>query len=224
MVSNSCSQSICVVGLFLSGCVQTSHAATPPIENGEKPAATPTPPTTNADNPAAAGAAAQPELEVLTALRKRRTELDERERMLVAREKAIELLEQGARREVERLLATVERYERCAGVASPTAVASVDPRVPLLLATLRSLSPRKAAPLLAAADAVVLRGVLAALGQEKTGALLAQLEPVEATRVLAILEPPAVRLPVPVAEAGASSGAGSQTKTVTTKAKRRASR
>lgn len=119
------------------------------------------------------------ELELLNALRERRKELDAREEALKKREATVAIAEQAWKEKSEllfnKLRSLEERLELGEG-----AHAAQQKRLDALLATVKTLSPRKAAPVLAAASPDVAAVILARLAPERAAAILAALPSAQA--------------------------------------------
>lgn len=157
--------------------------------------------------PDAAKAAAQ----TLTAeLRRRRLELDERERLVSVREQAVKLAQDTLMTEVRQLLTEVARYEQCAvraGQGREYAESAMG--VPILVAAILSLPPRKAVPLLLKSEPRVVSAVVRQLGNDKTAELLKQMSAADATRLVNMINaaPPQTQAPTaaPAPKSGRSS-------------------
>ncbi len=160
--------------------------------------------------------AAKVAAQALTAeLHRRRLELEERERLVTVREQAVKLAQDTLMTEVRQLLTEVARYEQCAGRAGQgresagSAPNGEAMGVPILVAAILSLPPRKAVPLLLKSEPRVVSAVVRQLGNDKTAELLKQMSAADATRLVNMINaaPPATQTPTaaPAPKSGRSS-------------------
>ena len=119
------------------------------------------------------------ELEVLTALRQRRLELDQREAVLKAREDNIDKLRKQVDDKLTQMGAEVARLELKLQIGEAYRI-DHEKRLTMLVDTLGSLSAKKAAPVLSAADPQLVSDVMMRLGPARTAALLAVMKPTQA--------------------------------------------
>jgi flagellar motility protein MotE (MotC chaperone) len=134
------------------------------------------------------------ELQLLKALRLRRAELDERERLIGEREEVLAQIEEELMGRVQMTLAEIQRLERKVGLVPGSAPESAQ-RLQTLVTTLSSLSPRKAAPILARTSTRLAVVLLMRIGPERAGELLARMDPGQAGRLIEHLAGYAIRHP-----------------------------
>ena len=193
-----------------------SPALAAPADGGERstPAKAParTEPAAPADKTAgdsakAACACDPAELTVMTALRARQKQLDERERKVVEHEAVLGRIEAELSGRLQAAVSDVRRLEEQAtakvGGPCPKDTPKDQPRGnEAVSSALASLSPRKAAAILAAADGAVATQLLNELGPEKSAAILSTMEPTAAAGLVQRMtrrppEPEPVTPPVP---------------------------
>lgn len=119
------------------------------------------------------------ELEVLTALRQRRLELDQREAVLKAREVSMDKLRKQVDDKIGQMSVEVARLELKLQIGEAYRQ-DRERRLTMLVESLGGLSAKKAAPVLAAADPALVSEVMMRLGPDRTAALLAVMKPVQA--------------------------------------------
>ena len=196
------------LALGAGGC-STSMAKSPPTREETPATAAPTPPAaTPAQEPATAKATQDCRCtaddgetaarELARALRARLVEVEARELAVARREADLNTTEKRIQGEIEPRIAEAHRLEERLGITQPLPGSHGD-KVQALAESLRTLSPRKAAPIVANADVALAVTLLARLGTERSGALLAQMEPTQAARLVNELarQAPPKRAPEP---------------------------
>lgn len=208
-------------GLLLSsaGC-STSMAKSPPSRDEvtgkapDKPTGTTLPAAmdsratsaTLADNRCPASSFDGAERDLLRSLRQRVDELQAREAAVTRREADVAGLEERWRTRLEPRFEEVRKLEERLGIAKPS-TESHNARLEALAETLRPMSARKAAPILASADLAIAVSLLQRLGTDKASALLAQMEPTQAARLVEqVAREAAPKERPPEAKTGPSSG------------------
>lgn len=128
------------------------------------------------------------EIKLLSALRRRSSELDERAALIRKREDLLGRLEIKLQARIEEALKEVARLEDRLGVGDAARLADQE-KLAMLVDTLSSLSARKAAPLLNRTDTYLAVVLLRRLGPEKAGKLLSQMEPRRAAVLMKAMAP-----------------------------------
>lgn len=123
------------------------------------------------------------ELKLLKGLRARRLDLDAREIRLKRREELVAKIERDLGRRVREALSEVERLEQRLELGEYEEKAR-ESKLNSLAASIASLSPRKAAPILERVDPVLTAILLLKVGPERTGELLAKMEPRKAASLM----------------------------------------
>jgi flagellar motility protein MotE (MotC chaperone) len=112
------------------------------------------------------------DMALLAALHQRRLQLDAREVDLMEREKGLETLRLSLDKKMAGLSADIEKLEAHYNLGEPARQARTK-RLNTLVEAMSGLSPKKAAPMLAAADADLVGDLLMRMGATRTAALLA---------------------------------------------------
>ena len=175
------SSAVVLVALLGAAACSSSMAKSPPRpEKPEhsKPSATPP-----KQAPVQSTALDPGDVELLRALRRRIDDLAAREQTVAERERAVSEVESRLHNEIDARLEEVKKLEERQGVPGSLATPYAE-RLHALAETLRPLSARKAAPIIAAADVDLAVTLLQELGTERAGAVLAQMEPTQAARLL----------------------------------------
>ena len=131
----------------------------------------------------------QQEMATLLSLRKRREDLDERERYLNEREKIILKEETKIQQRISDALEKIAALEtKITGLYEADVEPSAkEQRLTILIEALQSLSAKKAAPLFEKLEQRLAVDLLTRLGSVKTGAMLAKMEPDKAAAFVAAL-------------------------------------
>ena len=126
------------------------------------------------------------EMMLLQALRDRRVELDHREMELNSQSRALEQLAKRMDGELEKMTQQVAALEARLNIGEPRRKAR-EKRLASLVETLTTLSAKKAAPIMAAADVELVGDLLLRLGSARTASLLSAMPPAQAGRILDIV-------------------------------------
>ncbi|MBI5509002.1 MAG: hypothetical protein HY903_09630 [Deltaproteobacteria bacterium] len=170
------------------GC-SSSMAKSPPSTDASgaavaAPGTPESPPRTKPGNDATSGCDLDPgEVELFRALRRRVDDLTARENTLAGRERTVAEAERRLKGEIDLRLEEVKKLEARQGIGGPPPTPRAE-RLRTLADTLRPLSARKAAPILANADPDLAVTLLGELGTERAGAVLAQMDPALAGRLV----------------------------------------
>lgn len=154
------------------------------------------------------------ELTLITALRARQRQLDERERKVVEHEAVLGRIEAELSGRLQAAVADVRRLEEQATAKVGGPCPKEAPRDQArgnetVSSALASLTPRKAAAILAAADGAVATQLLGELGPEKSAAILATMEPTAAAGLVQRMTRPPEPV-TPPAPAPTKRGRGSK--------------
>ncbi len=112
------------------------------------------------------------EITILQALRDRRVELDNREATIKAHEEALSKLKKELDERLENTSREIAKLETRLNMGEPARQAK-EKRIVSLVDALTTLSAKKAAPMLAAADPALVGDLLVRLGPQRAAALLA---------------------------------------------------
>lgn len=119
------------------------------------------------------------EITILQALRDRRVELDNREAAIKAREDAYSKLKKEVDERIENTSREIAKLEARLNMGEPARQAK-EKRIVSLVDALTTLSAKKAAPMLAAADPALVGELLVRLGPQRAAALLSVMPPTQA--------------------------------------------
>ena len=122
--------------------------------------------------PATVEAGGAKEITILQALRDRRVELDQREATIKAREEALSKLKKEVDERLENSSREIAKLEARLNMGEPARQAK-EKRIVSLVDALTTLSAKKAAPMLVAADPALVGELLLRLGPQRAAALLA---------------------------------------------------
>ena len=126
------------------------------------------------------------ELKLLADLRKRDTQLQKQAKLLEEKEAVLARVQDEIELRMATMMAKLKELETKLALGDAERVAR-EQRVLKLIETLKTLSARKAAPILAKADSRFATRLLLGLGPERTGKLLAAMEPAQAARIMSRL-------------------------------------
>ncbi len=126
------------------------------------------------------------ELKLLADLRKRDNELQKMAKLLEEKEAVLARVQDQLDQRMAAMLVKLKELEEKLVLGEAEREAR-EARVQKLIETLKTLSARKAAPILAKADSRFATRLLLGLGPERTGKLLAAMEPAQAARIMSRL-------------------------------------
>ena len=126
------------------------------------------------------------ELKLFADLRKRDTELQKQAKLLEEKEAVLARVQDELEQRMAAMMIKLKELETKLVLGDAERVAREE-RVQKLIETLKTLSARKAAPILAKADSRFATRLLLGLGPERTGKLLAAMEPAQAARIMSRL-------------------------------------
>ena len=126
------------------------------------------------------------ELKLLADLRKRDTQLQKQAKLLEEKEAVLARVQDEIELRMATMMAKLNELEAKLTLGDAERAAR-EQRVLKLIETLKTLSARKAAPILAKADSRFATRLLLGLGPARTGKLLAAMEPAQAARIMSRL-------------------------------------
>ena len=143
------------------------------------------------------------ELKLLADLRKRDNALQKQAKLLEEKEAVLGRVQDELNKKMAAMMAKLETLENRLELGQAQRDAR-EQRLQKLVETLKTLSARKAAPILEKADSRFATRLLLGLGPERTGKLLAAMEPARAARLMVRLE----RAQTPGQKAARAANAG----------------
>lgn len=126
------------------------------------------------------------ELKLLADLRKRDNELQKMAKLLEEKEAVLARVQDQLDQRMAAMMVKLQELEGKLTLGEAAREAR-EQRVQKLIETLKTLSARKAAPILAKADSRFATRLLLGLGPQRTGKLLAAMEPAQAARIMSRL-------------------------------------